>query len=171
MAKLKVGDYVIWKNAHGTQVPRLAQIRYIEMFVGLSPTGVSLMRPVPEIEWGQTTSDFIKVGVQDTTNGRNHWAYGNQISRLEEGAVYATIFPYNIRADGETFELDELVEVVELSIPKKKVTVKSLVTGWTINLNLEDVYLHSARHEDHTELHLSVVRDTILKEEGEPWTT
>lgn len=170
MAKLKVGDYVIWKNGHGKQVPRLAQIRYIEVFAGLSPTGVSMMRTVTEIEWAQTISDFIKVGVQDTTNGRNHWAYGTQISELEEGSVYATIFPNNIETDGETLEVDELVEVVGLSMLKKKVTVKSLVTGWTTNLNIQDVYFHTARHEDHTEPHLSVVRDAIIKEEGEPWT-
>ena len=73
MAKLSVGDKVMWKGGFGSQPPKEATITGIEL---CSYSGAKYGTSVSSAEWSQ--KDRIVV---DLDNG--HWARGSQLSPMK----------------------------------------------------------------------------------------
>lgn len=75
MAKLKVGDSVMWRGAWGSEPP--VKVKVIAM--QKCPSGSKYGRDVESADW-----DTVRNGrtiVVDLDN--NHWAYGDQLSPIK----------------------------------------------------------------------------------------
>jgi hypothetical protein len=73
MAKLKVGDTVMWKGSFGMDPAKKVTIESIEINTHGGKEGDS----VEECDWNKVTRDNCVVNLSN-----DHWAYGNQISRM-----------------------------------------------------------------------------------------
>ena len=69
---LKVGDEVAWKNAWGTDSPRLAKVTRIEIVPPGEKEGGEEVNTVP---WAVVEAGAVVVDLDN-----HHWAYGYQIS-------------------------------------------------------------------------------------------
>jgi len=73
MSKIKVGDYVMWRGAWGTEVPKKAKVIGLELTRSLKDKeGVSVTEVDPQ------TDNFLV----DLDNGK--WAYGWQVNTLKQ---------------------------------------------------------------------------------------
>ena len=73
MAKISVGDKVMWRGGFGTQPPKEATITGIEL---CGYAGAKYGEPRSSVDWSQ--QDRIVV---DLDNG--HWARGSQLSPIK----------------------------------------------------------------------------------------
>ena len=73
MAKLKIGDKVLWRGGFGMDPAQEAIIDGIEI-----TKGGKYGKPVDEVDWDQVYGRNLVVTLE---NGK--WAYASQISRLE----------------------------------------------------------------------------------------
>jgi len=71
--KLKVGDEVMWRGGWGSDAPQKARITNIDIYCDGGKYGDE----VEECDWDEVTRDNCVVGLDN-----DHWAYGNQISRI-----------------------------------------------------------------------------------------
>lgn len=69
MAKLKVGDTVLWRGGFGSDAPKKAVVEGIEI-----TNGGKYGDPVDEVDWTKVYDRNVTV---DLNNG--HWAYASQI--------------------------------------------------------------------------------------------
>lgn len=69
MAKLKVGDTVLWRGGFGSDAPKKAVVEGIEI-----TNGGKYGDPVDEVDWTKVRDRNVTV---DLDNG--HWAYASQI--------------------------------------------------------------------------------------------
>lgn len=69
MDKLKVGDKVMWRGGFGTEIPKVATVKSIE----LCEPGEKYGEDVSEASWSERNRLVV-----DLDNG--HWAYGSQLS-------------------------------------------------------------------------------------------
>lgn len=69
MAKLKVGDTVLWSGGFGSEPLKEAKVMGIEKCKSGSKYG----KPVGSVDWSLVNREVTV----DLDNG--HWAYGNQI--------------------------------------------------------------------------------------------
>lgn len=72
MAKLKVGDTVLWRGGFGSDAPKKAVVEGIEI-----TNGGKYGDPVDEVDWTKVYDRNVTV---DLDNG--HWAYASQIKRV-----------------------------------------------------------------------------------------
>jgi len=72
MAKLKVGDTVLWRGGFGSDAPKKAVVEGIEI-----TNGGKYGDPVDEVGWEKVYDRNVTV---DLNNG--HWAYASQIKRV-----------------------------------------------------------------------------------------
>ena len=72
MAKLKVGDTVLWSGGFGSDAPKKAVVEGIEI-----TNGGKYGDPVDEVDWEKVYDRNVTV---DLDNG--HWAYASQIKRV-----------------------------------------------------------------------------------------
>jgi hypothetical protein len=72
MAKLKVGDTVLWRGGFGSDAPKKAVVEGIEI-----TNGGKYGDPVDEVDWTKVYDRNVTV---DLNNG--HWAYASQIKRV-----------------------------------------------------------------------------------------
>jgi hypothetical protein len=72
MAKLKVGDTVLWRGGFGSDAPKKAIVEGIEI-----TNGGKYGDPVDEVDWTKVYDRNVTV---DLNNG--HWAYASQIKRV-----------------------------------------------------------------------------------------
>ena len=70
MARLKVGDKVIWRGGWGFDPPETAKVKGIEMNC-VNKEGT----PIRSIDWSKVNTRSVIVNLD---NG--HWAYGTQIT-------------------------------------------------------------------------------------------
>jgi len=73
MAKLKVGDAVLWRGGFGSEPAKTAKVEGIEV----CKSGEKYGKPVDSVDWATVKNGNITV---DLDNG--HWAYGRQISQI-----------------------------------------------------------------------------------------
>jgi hypothetical protein len=71
---LKIGDQVIWRGAWGSELPKKATVESIEV----CEPGTKYGDEVDQIEWSRVRTR----GVIVTFSDNDHWAYGNQITKL-----------------------------------------------------------------------------------------
>ena len=74
MAKLKVGDTVLWRGGFGSEPSQRAKVESIE----ICESGKKYGTPVDEVDWNTVMNGDVTV---DLDNG--HWAYGHQISQIK----------------------------------------------------------------------------------------
>lgn len=72
MAKLKVGDTVLWRGGFGSDAPKKAVVEGIEI-----TNGGKYGDSVNEVDWTKVYDRNVTV---DLNNG--HWAYASQIKRV-----------------------------------------------------------------------------------------
>ena len=72
MAKLKVGDTVLWRGGFGSDAPKKAVVEGIEI-----TNGGKYGDPIDEVDWTKVYDRNVTV---DLDNG--HWAYASQIKRV-----------------------------------------------------------------------------------------
>jgi len=74
MAKLKVGDTVLWRGGFGSNQSKLAKVTGIEKCKPGSKYG----NQVNEVDWNTVKNGNVTI---DLDNG--HWAHGHQISQAQ----------------------------------------------------------------------------------------
>lgn len=72
-SKLKVGDFVMWRGAFGSEPQKRVKVEGIQK----CPSGSKSGRDVNSVDWSSVNSRTIVV---DLDNG--HWAYGTQLKQI-----------------------------------------------------------------------------------------
>jgi hypothetical protein len=75
MAKLKVGDTVLWRGGFGSDAPKKAVVEGIEI-----TNGGKYGDAVDEVEWSKVRDRNVTVDLDN-----DHWAYAYQIKRCPNG--------------------------------------------------------------------------------------
>ena len=75
MAKLKVGDTVLWRGGFGSDAPKKAVVEGIEI-----TNGGKYGDAVDEVDWSKVRDRNVTVDLNN-----DHWAYAYQIKKLPNG--------------------------------------------------------------------------------------